>query len=902
MTQPLPDQLRAAVRYLGRVLGDVIRAQDGQAVFDQIEDIRRASFAFHREGTPEAARIMGERLGARSLADTVRFAHSFACFLQIANIAEDHIQRRRGRGGDARSDTLAGALRTLARDGTEAGAVRELLACALVAPVITAHPSEVRRKSVLDRESAITHELDRLDAASGEVERGAVETELARQVSIFWRTRLLRRVKIAVADEIWNAVSFFERSFLTVLPKLYAHWREVLGEGEVASFLKVGSWVGGDRDGNPFVTGEVMRQALAWQSEAALKLYLEGVHALGAELSISVELTEVTPELAALAERAHDPSQQRADEPYRLALSGVYARLAATYTRLTGHAPPRASGLAAEPYAGAAELKADLETILNSLLAQHGAVFDAGPLPELIRAVDIFGFHLATLDMRQNSAVHERVVGELLKVAGVCPDYAALDEDARCALLVRELGHGRLLASPYAAYSDETKRELATLGAAAEVKRVYGAEAIRAYIVSNTTSVSDLLEVYILLKEVGLFTPGDPPGAEIFAEPLFETIEDLRSASATMTRYLGLPLIRALLQRPGLQEVMIGYSDSNKDGSYLTSSWELFQGSRALAEVVRGDGLKLQLFHGRGGAVGRGGGSSFDALLAQPAGTVGGRIRITEQGEVVANKYADPELARQSLETLTAGVVLASLRRPLHSRGQEGDELGDGRGEAMDALARASMRAYRQIVEIRGFVDYFSAATPISEIADLNIGSRPTSRQASRSLAGLRAIPWVFSWSQSRAMLPGWYGFGSAVEQAGVPLEKLAELAAGWPFFAATLANMEMVLFKSDLAIAARYAGLVPDRALADTVFGQIRAEWERTVEALLKITGQSALLEKNPDLAAVIRARLPYIDPLNHLQIELIRRLRAGDDSEAVREGVHLTINGVAAGLRNTG
>jgi len=896
MTQSLPDQLRSAVRYLGRVLGDVIRAQDGQAVFDQIEDIRRTSVAFHREGANAAAGPMGERLAALSLAETVRFAHSFACFLQIANIAEDHIQRRRGRAGDMRPDTLAGALRTLAEQGVDAAAVRELLACALIAPVITAHPSEVRRKSVLDRESAITHELDRLDGADNDLERAAVEKELTRQVSIFWRTRLLRRVKIAVSDEIWNAVSFFERSFLTVLPQLYAHWQEVLGVEELGSFLKVGSWVGGDRDGNPYVTGEVMRQALSWQCKAALQLYLERLHALGAELSISEELAGVTPELAALAKQAHDPSKQRADEPYRLALSGVYARLAASYRRLTGETPPRPSALNAEPYETAEAFKADLQTILKSLQSQHGAVFAGGPLPELIRAVDIFGFHLATLDMRQNSAVHERVVAELLKIAGVCPDYAALDESARCDLLLRELGHGRLLASPYAAYGEETRRELDTLGVAAEVTRLYGAQAIRAYIVSNTTSVSDLLEVYVLLKEVGVFRPGDPPSTGIFAEPLFETIDDLRSAAETMKRYLSIPLVRALLQAPGLQEVMIGYSDSNKDGSYLTSTWELFQGSRALAEVVHGEGLKLQLFHGRGGAVGRGGGSSFDALLAQPAGTVGGRIRITEQGEVVANKYADPELARQSLETLTAGVVLASLRKP------PADELGLGRGKAMDALAQASLAAYRKIVETPGFVYYFYAATPISEIADLNIGSRPTSRQGARTLAGLRAIPWVFSWSQSRAMLPGWYGFGSAVEQAGVPLETLAEFAESWPFFAATLANMEMVLFKSDMAIAGRYAGLVPDRNLADAVFNQIRAEWEKTVEAVLKITGQTQLLDKNPDLAAIIRARLPYIDPLNHLQIELIRRLRAGEDSEALRNGVHLTINGVAAGLRNTG
>jgi len=898
MMSSLPDQLRATVRFLGRVLGDVIRAQDGVAVFNQIEDIRKASVAFHREGTPEAARLMAERLSSLSLEDTVRFAHSFACFLQITNIAEDQIQRRRIRAGDARQDTLAGALRTLAAEGVDRAAVIQLLAGALIAPVITAHPSEVRRKSVLDRQSAIARGLEALDHARTEAERAAIERQLVREVSIFWRTRLLRHVKIAVSDEIENAASYFERSFLKAVPRLYAHWREVLGEeaASLPSFLRVGSWVGGDRDGNPFVTAAVMREAMAKQSRAALRMYLDRIHALGAELSISSDLAEVTPELRGLADAAQDPSPQRIDEPYRRALTGIYARLAATYPRLTGETPPRPPSAAAEPYDSPDALKADLQTVLDSLLRVHGQAFAEGPLPDLIRAVDVFGFHLATLDMRQNSAVHARVVAELLRRAGVVEDYEALDEAARCDLLLRELGHGRLLASPFAVYGDETTRELETLAAAAAIKRRYGPEAIRSYIVSNTTSVSDLLEVYVLLKEVGLFVPGSPPRAGIFAEPLFETIEDLRAAPETMARYLALPLISDLLAAHGLQEVMIGYSDSNKDGSYLTSTWELHKTSRALSAVVSEAGLRLQLFHGRGGAVGRGGGSSFDALVAQPQGTVGGRIRITEQGEVVANKYADPELARQSLETLTAGVVLASLRR------QASEDLAPW-SKAMDALARTAMRAYRSLVyETPGFADYFFAATPIAEIADLNIGSRPTSRQASRTIHGLRAIPWVFSWSQSRAMLPGWYGFGSAVAEGGVSMAQLRDLHAAWPFFATTLANMEMVLAKADMAIAGRYAGLVEDRALADRVFGAIRAEWDRTLEALLKITGQSSLLEHNPDLAAVIRSRLPYIDPLNHLQIELIRRRRSGDDQAAVRQGIHLTINGVAAGLRNTG
>ncbi|HEY5288648.1 MAG TPA: phosphoenolpyruvate carboxylase, partial [Caulobacteraceae bacterium] len=439
--------------------------------------------------------------------------------------------------------------------------------------------------------------------------------------------------------------------------------------------------------------------------------------------------------------------------------------------------------------------------------------------------------------------------------------------------------------------------EHAVLSQAARLRRLYGEDAIGAYIVSNTTSVSDLLEVYVLLKEVGLYTPGDPPRAGILAEPLFETIAYLDAAPATLARYFALPLIAGLLRAKGRQEVMIGYSDSNKDGSYLTSTWRLHQTSRALARTAKDAGLALQLFHGRGGAVGRGGGSSFEALLAQPPGTVNGRIRVTEQGEVVANKYADPELAAQSLETLAAGAVLASLQEAV-------GEAADGpRAAAMDKLADEAMGAYRALVyETAGFADYFFAATPITEIADLNIGSRPTSRSATRSIAGLRAIPWVFSWSQSRAMLPGWYGFGAAVERADVGLEVLREFHASWPFFQSILANMEMVLAKGDLAIAGRYAELVEDRALADAVFGEIRAEWDRTVGALLAITGQTRLLDHSPALAAIIRARLPYIDPLNHLQIELIRRRRSGDDSEEVREGIHLTLNGVAAGLRNAG
>jgi phosphoenolpyruvate carboxylase len=900
MSHSLPDQLRLTVRQLGRVLGDVIRREDGEAVFRQIEEIRQASVRFHRDGSADGSRLLTERLKQLSLPDTVRFAHSFACFLQITNIAEDQIQRRHGRVDRDREDTLLAAVKALGAEDIDRDQIIDLLQDALIAPVLTAHPSEVRRKSVLDRQGAIADQLDALDGARSELEHGRIERELVRQVSIFWRTRLLRMVKLGVEDEIDTAVSWFERSFLPVLPLLYAYWVEVLGRPQcLNSFLRVGSWVGGDRDGNPFVTAAILRRAMARQSRAALSSYLEGIHELGAELSISAHLAQATPQLRTLAEAAHDASPHRADEPYRQALTGIYARLSASYVLLTGERPSRTSASAAPapPYETPEDLARDLQTVSTSLVATHGETFAAGPLPNLIRAVDTFGFHLARVDLRQNSAVHARTVAELLRGAGVVADYEALDETQRCECLLGELGHGRLLWTPFAVYTDETAREMDVLRAAAEVKRLYGKDSIRAYIVSNTTSVSDLLEVYILLKEVGLFAPGGPPRTQIYAEPLFETIADLRAAPRTLAAYLALPLVKALVEPIGLQEVMIGYSDSNKDGSYLTSSWELYQTSRALGRVARDAGLRLQLFHGRGGAVGRGGGSSYEALLAQPAGTVNGRIRITEQGEVVANKYADPDLARQSLETLAAGVILASLRPTADA------DVAEPAARAMDALSQTAMQAYRSLVfETPGFVDYFYGATPIAEIADLNIGSRPTARQATRSIESLRAIPWVFSWSQSRVILPGWYGFGSAVALSGVALEELAELHANWRFFSSTLANMEMVLAKTDMAIASRYAALAEDRAAADAIFGRIRAEWERTTEAFLTITGQSALLEKNPDLAAVIRSRMPYIDPLNHLQIELIGRRRAGEDTEAVREGIHLTINGIAAGLRNTG
>ena len=898
MTPAADDALREEVRLLGGILGEVIRQEGGQDLFDHVEAVRQASVAYHRDPASHPAKRLEKLLTAMTVDQAAGLAHGFALFSLLANIAEDRATRRRAQDqvvAGARPDTPEGALQRLAEQKVDKAAVRALLDEALVSPVLTAHPSEVRRKSVIDRIAAVSDMLDACDKAGDACSAAQINQPLRRQIVILWATRLVRTQGLVVQDEIDTVVSFLDRIFLRVAPKQLSAWRRLLDAPDLQPFMRVGTWVGGDRDGNPNVDGAVLAAAFRTQSRAVLGYYLEEVHALGAELSLAAELAQVSPELAVLADAAHDPSPHRADEPYRRALTGVYGRLAATYEARGGTPPPRRAVVAAEPYPGPDAFEADLKIMRDSLMAYNGEVFADDRLSDLVTAVEIFGFHMATLDLRQNSDVHERVVADLLKTAGVCADYSGLDEEGRLSVLAAELASPRLLFSPYAEYAAETLKERGILQAAAEALAAFGPQAIRTHIVSKTDAASDLLEVYLLLKEVGLYRPEDPAACPIQAAPLFETIEDLRASRPTLERLLKEPSALAVAKARGVQEVMIGYSDSNKDGSYLTSGWELHEASRALVEVTKAAGLKLQLFHGRGGTVGRGGGSSFAGVLAQPEGTVQGRIRTTEQGEVIANKYGEPEIALRNLDALTCGAVLASL-----DQGKDHVFTAD-HGATLSDLSARSMAAYRKLVyETDGFVDYYRAATPIAEIADLKIGSRPSSRTASTRIEDLRAIPWVFSWSQSRVMLPGWFGFGSAVQ--GQDMAELKAMAEVWPFFRTLVQNMEMVMAKSDMTVARRYATLVPDPALAARIYGEIRDEWQRTHDAVLAITGHDRLLGGQPELDRLIRLRMPYVEPLNHVQIELIRRRRAGDEDPRVREGILLAINGVAAGLRNSG
>ncbi|ALJ15780.1 phosphoenolpyruvate carboxylase [Sphingopyxis macrogoltabida] len=892
MGPPIQISQNPDIRYLGRILGDVIRAYGGDKLFRQTEYIRSSSVDRHRGIA--GAEAIDPGLDALSLDDTIAFVRGFMLFSMLANLAED----RQGVAAEPEA-TVAAALAKLKADGIDGDAVHALLGASLIAPVLTAHPTEVRRKSMLDHKNRIAELMLLRDAGAVETPQGdVVEEAIRRQIVLLWQTRPLRTEKLFVADEIDNALTYLRDVFLPVVPKLYARWEAELGQ-RPAPFLRVGSWIGGDRDGNPFVTADTLQQATARNAAAVLGHYADAVHALGAELSVSASLAPVPGAVSALAEASGDDAPSRRDEPYRRALSGIYARVCATYAAIAGKAPPRPSALKGEAYAAPGDFRRDLVTLADGLAASgEGQLIGIGALGRLIRAVEVFGFHLATLDMRQNSAVHERVLAELLAVAGVCADYTALGEEERIALLTAELQSDRPLAAPWHKWSDETAGELAIVHAAADIRERLGQDAICQWIISMSQELSDLLEVHLLAREAGLWRSGAAAGkANLMVVPLFETIADLDRAPAIMARYFAMPEIGPQIGVRGHQEVMIGYSDSNKDGGYLTSTWGLHQASQALTPVFEEADTAMQLFHGRGGAVGRGGGSAFAAIRAQPAGTVQGRIRITEQGEVIAAKYGTADSAATNLEAMVSASLLASLEPEAAS-----DADAARFTAAMDALSDSAFAAYRGLVyDTPAFKDFFRAMTPIAEIATLKIGSRPSSRTKSNAIEDLRAIPWVFSWAQSRAMLPGWYGTGEAF--AGFADKALlADMAQGWPFFAALLGNMEMVLAKSDMGIAARYAELAGHVDGHAAIFGRIRDGWNRAHDGLLDITGQTRLLEKNPALEASIRLRLPYIEPLNLLQIELMKRHRAGETDERIGEGIQLTINAIATALRNSG
>ena len=916
---PTPDpdtSLRQDIRFLGRLLGDTLREQEGVAVFELIENIRQTAIRFRREGDPGARGELETLLDRLDYGAVTTVARAFSFFSQLSNIAEDLHHNRRQRehalaGLPAQDGSFERALERCHSAGIDDRQLRAFFERALISPVLTAHPTEVQRKSILDAHSEIARlvaERDRLALTTHELAQN--DEALRRVILTLWQTRILRSTRLTVRDEIENGLAYYRYTFLRQVPRLHAEIEDRIadhvrdGEVRVPALLRIGNWIGGDRDGNPFVTHDVTTHAMHRQSANALDFYLAETHQLGAELSLALDLIKVTAELARLADASPDRSEHHRDEPYRRAMAGIHSRLSATARYLHAPAPQPGGADAPMRYADGSELLADLDTVADSLERSGAQRIARGRLRHLRRAVEIFGFHLAPLDVRQHSSVHESVVAELLARAGVCAAYASLAEHERITLLLREIGTPRPLRSPHLAYDEVTAGELHVLDAIAGIHRRYGKRAVPNYIISKTDGISDVLEVALLLKEAGLLRPEGEPQLDLNIIPLFETIADLRGCAPIMDRLLALPYYRKLLaSRGGEQEIMLGYSDSNKDGGFLTANWELYKAEVGLVEVCARHGVGLRLFHGRGGTVGRGGGPSYQAILAQPPGSVNAQIRITEQGEVIASKYSDPEIGRKNLETMVAATLEATC---LNSQGTGTDFAAYY--EIMEALSADALRAYRSLVyDTPDFASFFRAATPIAEIAGLHIGSRPAARRQSGKIEDLRAIPWVFSWSLARIMLPGWYGFGSAVQayrkrDGARALAQLREMYGSWPFLQACLSNMDMVLAKSDLGIAARYADLVTDARLRDAIFGRIRAEWKLTVENLFAITGQREFLEGNPTLARSFRNRSPYIDPLNHLQVTLLKRFRGGDSDERMKHAIMLTINGIAAGLRNSG
>lgn len=917
------EQLNAEVALLRSMLSAVIKEQEGDRIYKAIEGLREYSGLLYSKNSGDSEERISQILQDLSGDEINRVLRALAYFSHLENLAEDryhaHEIQLEDRMGDLRNGSIKLTIERLHAAGIGNQKIHDALERAFISPILTAHPTEVQRKSILDAVREIGNLLTerkqvRLQAYIAAVDSDALleeqleqnEQKIKARIIQLWHTRLLRRSTLTVADEVENALSYYEFTFVGEIPKIYAQLEKVLGKEVSSAFLRMGQWIGGDRDGNPNVDANCLEYAMRGQAHLIGQYYLKEISLLVRELSLSDFLVNVSDELKKLSQNSSDANPHRINEPYRRALVGIADRITVTFNALENNCESSKSA-----YSSPQDFIADLQIIKESLATYSPQALADQRLNTLIRSVRAFGFHLATIDLRQSSDKHQEVIAELLKVAQLESNYVNLSEDQKRAVLIKALKDVRPLLIAGYDYSDLANSELAIFTTAKRLLGLFGSESIRHYIISHTESVSDLLEVLVLQKETGIFT-GTLQGnaqTQILVSPLFETIEDLRNSTGIMEEFYAILGISELVKRSGAQQdIVLGYSDSNKDGGIVTSNWELYCAEVALSKVFThgaAQGIQLRLAHGRGGTVGRGGGPSYDAILAQPAGTVSGQIRLTEQGEVISSKYSNPQLGRHNLEILVAATLESSLL-PTNK------EIPEDFLEAANLLSTISMSSYRDLVyETDGFSEYFSSATPIREIATLNLGSRPSARKQGMAIEDLRAIPWGFSWAQCRLTLPGWYGLGSGVtellEQSNtdeklVVTTLLKRMYAEWPFFNTLISNIDMAMSKSDLSIAAIYSELVEDTQLRERIFAMIKAEWDKTTQALELITGNKRRLANAPQLADSIKRRMPHIYPLHRLQVELIKKSRQGIADESTQRGIHIAINGIAAGLRNTG
>ncbi|KPV42751.1 phosphoenolpyruvate carboxylase [Alicyclobacillus ferrooxydans] len=959
--------LHRDIRILGNILGEIIVEQCGKAVFDHVENLRSLSKAFRQAPSDDLKQAFQDYVNAVSVDDRLFVIRSFALYFELINLAEQHHRIRRKREYERaerpvlQRGSIESAMAAFQARGIDAEHLKNIVEGLGVELVLTAHPTEATRRSILDKHQRIAVLLERLDdpLLSTRAAR-TIEREIRAEIVSIWQTSPIRDKRITVLGEVRNGLYFLDSILFDILPEVHLHLEEELTKAypnqdwQVPSFLRFGSWMGGDRDGNPNVTADITWQTLLIHFELALSKYAQRLETMSLDLSQSSTLVPVSDEL--IASLQLQTASEIPSEPYRAKIDHMMARLASSRVGLetarkgsllgstaasnpsqsggTDHVPDSGQKPGQDrsgyirPYTGAKELLADLYLIDRSLRENHGAEVADAKVRPLIQQVELFGFHMATLDIRQHSGVHESSVAELLKAAQIRSDYMEMQEDERIALLTDLIVDPRPVWSRFYQLSPTTMEALKVFDIIKLGKDQLGEDCIQTYLISMTQGVSDLLEVLFLAKEAGLVQVenGEIVESRLNVVPLFETIDDLRRAPSMVEELLTNPTFKSQVRAHGQsQEIMLGYSDSNKDGGVLTANWELYKAQKAMLQSAKEHGVRLKFFHGRGGALGRGGGPVERSILAQPPEALLGKVKITEQGEVIAQRYSHPGLAERSLESAVAAVLTGSLNVQTPSM-QRTETMWSS---IVERLSETSYQCYHNFIYgTEDFLPYFQQATPINEIGALNIGSRPAKRKNSARIEDLRAIPWVFSWTQTRHLLPAWFGFGTAVEEymAGLGddptatfgaeknllternkrMRTLRDMNKKWPFFRALVDNLQMALAKTDLTIASAYVELVEDETLARRVFAGIEAEFERTRHWVLEITEQAELLDNSPVIKESIRLRNPYVDPLSYFQVALLKELRtlSTDDPRYAEtlQAVLWTIKGIASGLRNTG